>query len=373
MKRWIPLTSLALLLLLPACSRRNRDVGMDPGAYAWTTLQGDVRRAGTEGDPVPADPAVAWTVEVGRGLRSQPLVHRGVVLIAGSNRLLAAYSAVSGERFWEQRLNGSISGGILWRNDTLWVATESLDGEVSARRLGKGGDFWQREIGPASLAPLLDGPRLFVATDDGSLTALRAETGDRLWRTRLPGGVGSTPVPWGGHIVVVGARDTAYLVGADDGEIGTRVALDAAASGLPALRDDLMVLPLRGGELAGVDLELGEVLWRSPVGTDVLAAPVIAEDGAIYVLNAHGEVWRVPPHERHATRIAALGGAARESLTLVRDGLLVGRLDGTLYLLDRSGDVLWERSLGGSIHAPVAVADGAIFVPLLDGRLSKLE
>jgi outer membrane protein assembly factor BamB len=371
--RTIARAALALLLLLPACSRRNRDVGIHPVAFSWTTVQGDLRRAGAEREPLPTDPATAWTVSIGRGLKSEPLVREGVLLVAGSNRLVAAYSAASGERFWERRLNASVSGGIVWRSDTLWLATESLSGEATALRLGKGDDLWEQDVGPASLPPLLLGPRLYLATDDGSLSALDAATGQRAWRTRLPGGVGSTPVPYKGTIVTVGARDTIYVMESANGDITGRIAMPAGASALPALQGDLLVVPVRGGELVAIDLELGEVRWRTRVGAEVMATPVIAEDGSIYCLTTSAEVWRVAPGERSATRIADLGGTARASLTLVRDGLLVGRLDGTLFYLDRTGHERWRRALGGSIFAPVAVAERAIFVPLLDGRLSKLE
>lgn len=372
MRRWAILL-LAILLTAPGCSRRNRDVGVDPGPYAWTTLQGDARRAGSEDRRAPENPDIVWSVDIGRGLRSEPLVHRGVLLIAGTNRLIAAYDAASGNRFWEQRLNASVSGGILWRNDTLWVATESLSGEVSARRLGKGEEYWERDVGPTRVPPLLVGRTLYLATDAGVLTALDAETGERRWRTRIPGRAAGTPVPYGDRIVAIGARDTVYVVEPVEGRIEDRIALPAGVSAMPALAGDLLLVPLHGGALAAVDLDLGEVVWQTSLGSPILASPVVTRDGTVYALTTFGEVWRVHPGERRAARIAALGGAARGSLTLVRNGLLVGRLDGTLFLVDREGGTVWERLLGGSIVAPVAVDDGAIYVPQLNGTLSKLE
>lgn len=367
------LVVLAMLVLTPACARRNRAVGVEPAPFSWTTPQGDARHAGSEHRLAPENPEVAWTIDVGRGLRSEPLIDRGVLLIAGSNRLIAAYDAASGDRFWEQRLNSSVSGGMLWRNDTLWVATESLSGEVSARRLGKGEEYWEKDVGPARVAPLLAGGTLYLATDAGWLVALDAETGERLWRTRIPGAAAGAPVSFGDRVVAIGGRDTVYVVEPTQGRVVSRIALPDGASATPALVDRVLLVPLNGGTLAAVDLDLGEVVWRASLGSQMLASPVVSEDGATYALTASGEVWRIPPAERRAVRIAALGGATRGSLTLVRNGLLVGRLDGVLFLLDRDGATVWQRQLGGSIVAPVAVAEGAIFVPQLNGTLSKLE
>ncbi|MEN8376167.1 MAG: PQQ-binding-like beta-propeller repeat protein [Gemmatimonadota bacterium] len=373
MKRASCLLLLGLVAATTGCARRNRDVGVTPGPFDWSTLQGDVRRAGTEERSVPLDPEIAWKVDVGRGLRAEPLVHEGIVVVTGTNRLIAAYSAESGERFWEQRLNASVSGGLLWRNDTLWVATESLGGEISARRLGKGGKYWEEDVGPARFPPLLVGNTIYVGTDGGALIALSALTGARQWRTRLPGGAAATPVPFGDDVVAIGGHDTLYVVAGADGRVLDRIALPAGAAAAPALAGDDLIVPLHNGSLVAVDLRLRELAWEASTGGEILATPIVAADGSVYALTTGGVVLRVPPNEERAEVLADLGGTARGSLTLVRDGLLVGLLDGTLALVQRDGATAWRRDLAGSIVAPVAVWDGAIFVPLLDGKLAKLE
>src|SRR5690606_18498689 len=115
-----------------------------------------------------------------------------------------------------------------------------------------------------------------------------------------------------------------------------------------------------------------KVAWRATVEAPILAPPAVADNGAVYVLTRDASVWRISG-ARDVRRIAALGGAATGAFTLARGGLLVGRLDGTLFLLDLEGNIIWQMDLGDSIVAPVSVYGGAVYVPLLHGDIVKLQ
>ena len=66
-------------------------------------------------------------------------------------------------------------------------------------------------------------------------------------------------------------------------------------------------------------------------------------------------------------------GAASGSLTAIGRRLVVGRLDGALFVLDETGGVLWRTDLEDSVIAPVATHAGVMFVPLLRGTLVRLQ
>ena len=102
------------------------------------------------------------------------------------------------------------------------------------------------------------------------------------------------------------------------------------------------------------------------------ATPVLDTDDAAYLLSEHATVWRIEPNGV-MTQVAALGGAARASLTLAANGLLVGRLDGALFMLRRDGEIMWDEYFDDSIEAPVAVYRGAVYVPMLRGDLVMLR
>lgn len=364
----------ALAAGLGACTSAHRLVeSVPPPSAAWPTVQGNQQRAGHAEQPAPEQAELEWTVNLGRGFRSEPLVGAGVVIVTGSNRLVTAVGTEEGELFWERRLDGSLAAAPVWRRDTLWVAEETEDGRLLALRLRDGDERWDRRLGRLAYAPMLRGNRLYVATEAGLAAAVLTDDGEVLWRTRIPRGLAATPVLAGGQVLVVSRADTLYGLEQADGTIARRLELPAGASASPAVTDGTMLVPTHQGQLVAVALDSLAVSWITSVGAPILAAPVVAPDGTIYLLNTAGEVWRVPPGGREAERLVALGGAARSSLTLARDRLIVGLLDGSLFLLRPDGTRVWELDLEDSIVAPVAVSGGAIYVSLLRGSLAKVR
>lgn len=361
---------------LAACGGGPQPVQLEPPQeFAWPTVQGDVGRAGHAEQVAPEqEPDVIWRSDVGRGLRSELLVLGDVVLVAASNRLLAAYSAETGERYWERRLDGSIRAGLLWRADTIWTATENRGGIATAMELRDGSAHWTRDdVGVTKVSPLLDDDLLVVGTVEGYLRAIDAAEGTQRWAIRLPGGIAATPVRRGDHLLVATRLDSLYTVARVDGHIERRVALPGEVSAPPASDGERLYLPLHSGELLALDLESLEEVARMELGAPILAPPVVSPEGTIYALTSAADVWRIPAGSGEPESIAELGGAASAAFTLARDRLLVGRLDGTLFLLRTDGQVVWEVELDGSIFAPVSLRDGAIYVPLLGGSIAKLR
>ncbi|HEX7091417.1 MAG TPA: PQQ-binding-like beta-propeller repeat protein [Longimicrobiales bacterium] len=363
----------AALLVAGACGRPLRPVPPLQPRGDWPTVLGNAQRAGFAAERAPEAPEIVWRADVGRGLLT-PLLAEGPVLIATTaNRMVAVLDAETGEHYWERRLDGPVTGGAVRRGTRLVVATEDRDGKAYALGLERGRTAWDRSIGASPFPPLMVDGAAYFATAGGELVALAVEDGDELWRTELGAAAASTPVHHGDAILVATVRDTLYRLDRASGRIVGRAPLPATVSAAPALITDTLYLPLQTGDLVAYRLPDLEELWRAPFGAPILAAPVAGPNGSLYVLNRNAEVWRVRRGGRAGERIASLGGAARASLAVAQDRLLVGRLDGKLFLLEADGRVVWERDFDDSIVAPVTVADGALYVPLLRGTIVKLR
>lgn len=169
---------------------------------------------------------------------------------------------------------------------------------------------WTQSIGAVRfpLAVAVDAGTLVLAASDGTVAAIEAATGRSLWRSN------------------VGARITAG-VGSD----GTR-------SAVVTEQGDLVVL------------EGGEVKWKSPLGTRVSTAPLVA-GGRVFVLGVDRAVQAFDGQDgARLWRVARPGDPLTLSqagvLTAVRDTLVVGqgpRLAG----FDPAGTSLrWEAVVG---------------------------
>lgn len=207
---------------------------------------------------------------------------------------------------------------------------------------GAGGQF-------AALQPRLDGGRVYVASADGQVQAMDADSGDRLWSVETGLRVVSGPGVADGHV----------LVGTLDGEV---LALDA---------------------------ESGEQRWTAVVDAEVLATPVgglgrvvaRAVDGRVFGLDVTtGDIDWVFSRSSPALTLRGLSDPV-----VVGSTTLVGLDTGQLVALDtRTGEVDWEQQIrepvGRSelerivdIDAELLIADGLVFAASYGGELVVLS
>ena len=362
-----------VLAVVAACGQPMRPTPPIDPRGDWPTLLGNPQRSGYASETVPAAPEVAWRVNVGRGLTTPVLVEGPVLIASTANRMVVTLSTETGERYWGRRLDGSVTGGVVRAGQRIIAASDQRNGKAYALRLDRGRTAWDRSIGAVEFPGLIVDDAVYFVTERGRVVALDLSKGEERWRVDVRGAPTSTPVPHRGSVLVTTARDTLYRIDRQSGRIEARVGLPGSVSAAPAVVADTVYLPLHSGDVVAYQLPELEELWRAPFGAPILAAPVVGQDGSLYVLNRDAELWRVRAGARAGEKLASLTGAARASLAATRDRLLVGRLDGKLLVLDMDGRVLWERDFGDSIVAPVTVADGAIYVPLLRGTIVKLR
>ncbi|MBX6362757.1 MAG: PQQ-binding-like beta-propeller repeat protein [Gemmatimonadetes bacterium] len=363
----------ALGALAGGCAVRREPLPRDIPTLEWPTYLGNLRRAGYADERVPDSVEVAWRAHPGRGLLAPVLLAPPMVFATTEGRIVEALAADQGAVYWARRVEDSMTGGAVAGGGRLYAATSDAEGYAYAIRIGNGGVAWKRGMGGVSRPPLLVHDTLFLASDRAGVHALAAATGAVLWRTKVPAAAESTPVPFGEIIAVAARNDSIYALRRADGRVVARRPLGGGAAAPPALSGDTLFVPLHTAELLALRLPGLDTLFRVRTPQPVEAAPIVAPDGGVYLLDRAAAVWRIPPGEAAVERVVALDGAARASLTLGRDRLLVGRLDGTLFALRLDGSIVWRRRFDESIVAPVSLAGGAVYVPLIGGTVVKLR
>lgn len=358
-------------MLLAGCSRTARPVPVPEDLAAWPTVLESARRDAWLDASAPDRPVRDWTITLGRGVVG-PIAIRSDLLVATSvDRRLMVLDARSGSFFWERRVRGAAPAGAVFDRASVYIAGQDREGAAEAYELERGFLVWRRDMPPPIGAPLLHAGVTYWGTEDGRVYALGASDGDERWIARLAGGVVATPVADGADVLVATSMDTLYRIETRTGRVTARLPLPATVSATPAFDGRLLHLPMYDTTHVVVDVVDWRVLRVDALDAVVRAAPVLDRDGTAWLLTEHATVWRVP-EGLEPERIAGLSGAARASLALAANGLLVGRLDGALFLLRRDGSVVWREDFDDSIEAPVAVYRGAVYVPLLRGGLVKL-
>jgi outer membrane protein assembly factor BamB len=222
------------------------------------------------------------------------------------NASLLCFEAATGKLHWAVKTQLHIeSSPAIW-GDMAVVGAGAIEGSdgkpsgdpgyVFAVRISDGKQLWKQAVNDPESSPAIDdggivyigsgvNGKAVVALRSSSDEELQAQKLDRVvWRTPLAYPI-TAPITLSGDLVIVGGGN-GDMVHSDNNPQGLVVALNRKTGqvvwqtkfedsvlGRIAVRDGMMICPLRTGELAALAVADGHVLWRSRVsGT----APVLA-------------------------------------------------------------------------------------------------
>ncbi|KAF0138465.1 MAG: WD-40 repeat-containing protein, partial [Rhodospirillaceae bacterium] len=134
-----------------------------------------------------------WREDGGRGTGSRdrllagPVVAEGRVYMVDANAVVRAVDAHSGARLWQttllpkgEEIDALLTGGLAYEEGRLFVTTGW--GEVVALRAATGEKLWRRGVGaPVRAAPAVSSGRLFVINKENDVRALATDSGIEVW------------------------------------------------------------------------------------------------------------------------------------------------------------------------------------------------
>jgi len=238
------------------------------------------------------------------------------------NASLLCFEAATGKLHWAVKTQLHIEASPAIWGDMVVVGAGAIEGSdgkpsgdpgfVFAVRVSDGKQLWKQAVNDPESSPAIDDDgivyigsgvngKAVVALRSSADEELQAQKLDRVvWRTPLAYPI-TAPITLSGDLVIVGGGN-GDMVHSDNNPQGLVVALNRKTGqvvwqtkfedsvlGRIAVRDGMMICPLRTGELAALSVADGHVLWRSRVSG---AAPVLA-GGALtneraYVVSSDG-------------------------------------------------------------------------------------
>lgn len=273
-------------------------------------------------------------------------------------------------RAWSTQISGSsssrrlgaapiVANGILYAVDT--------DGTVNAIDADTGARLWQYrpEIdsslrGSAFGGGLaVAGNRLFATSGTGQVVALDASNGDVVWDVKPAGPLRDAPTLAFNLVVVMTQDNRIIALNQNDGSIAWQESGSVAQAGVfgvasPAAGQGTIVAGYSSGELVAYRYENGRVLWadalaRTSISTEVgsisdIDADPIIDDGRVYAL---GQGGRMAAYELvTGQRVWELNLSGISTPALAGEWLFTLTSDARMLAISRaSGKVRWITQL----------------------------
>ncbi|EMM9643074.1 outer membrane protein assembly factor BamB [Providencia rettgeri] len=261
---------------------------------------------------------------------------------------------------------------------------------------------WDKSVGNgveqfySELSPAWDGSAVYAADRKGLVKAFELDSGKEIWSVDLSKRTGflsanlsallSGGLTVDGDKIFIGTeRGTVIALNKEDGQVIWDVEVAGEALSKPVVSNDLVVIHTSNGQLQALDINSGEIKWTVNMDTPSLSlrgesAPAVAFGAAIVggdngrvnaVLLSQGQlIWQQRISQvTSSTEIGRLNDV--DMTPIIDDGKVYAiAYNGTLASLDmRSGQILWKRELG-SINDMVMSGENLYLVDQNDRVLS---
>ena len=332
-------------------------------------FRGNAARTGENPGPAPLNrPVVKWKTFVGGESYASPVVGRETVYVATKAGSLVALRLANGSELWRVHVGDYVARTTPALSDkTLFVAAGyallAIDAQTGLER-------WSVPLRFAgSCSPVVDGERVYVATQEGHLSAFSTETGEEIWHYRNDNLLFGSPAVADGVVVIA---DEAGVVTAIDAQSGRELwqrPLGGEAFTTPAIAQGVAFVATDAPSLAAFDLKTGTQLWRRDIGGESSPA---ADDGVVFLGGDDQSVRALDAGTGETRWSSPLGYAIRSSVTFAGDGVYIGSGPTVTAIDRRDGTTLWTHVTGGAVTADIAVVEERVIASSQDGYVYAL-
>jgi outer membrane protein assembly factor BamB len=333
----------------------DRLTEVDPQEFAAATVYADTVYIGSASGWFFAlrssTGAVRWRKKLG-AVATAPIIAGGVLYVGSADGTLLAVDAQTGVEKWRYQSRGPIEQPPLATGDLIVFSNEA--DQVVAVDAISGKFKWQYKAetpeeytlrGHAGVT--IDNDLIFTGFSNGSMAALRKDTGSVAWSTSLKSDadrfmdVDATPVVVGENVYASSSSGGVYALDKTTGLIRWRVpfwdaALPSSTGNVGGIATDGKTLYVSVADLGTYAIDLaGNVLWRvgAKEGGEP-AAPVIWNELLVYSL-AHDGMFIADRRTGETLEYFDPGDGTSSSPTITGDGrLFVMSNRGILYAFD---------------------------------------
>jgi outer membrane protein assembly factor BamB len=244
---------------------------------------------------------------------------------------------------------------------------------------------WRKDVGTLNASsPTYAKNRLFVSLlDPKVIMSLSTKNGRTLWRKTLPSRSESSPVVIDG-IVYFGSEDgTVYALKAKNGARVWTYQTSDAVYGV-SYANGRLFFGDKSGKVTAVNAKNGREIWQKQTsgaslgrGGIFYSTPAVAF-GRVYIGNADAKVYSFSAKDgslawTYTTGHYVYGGPAVADIPGLGPTVYIGSYDSKFYALDaRSGKLRWSHDSPGEISGAATIVGDVVYFSSFDGGTTGL-
>jgi outer membrane protein assembly factor BamB len=334
----------------------------------WPVFRGDGAQSGVASAPLPNSLALAWSFKAQDSVEGAPTIVEQTVYVGAMDRKLYALDLASGVKKWHYQA-GAIKAAPAVRDGAVYVG--DLDGTFHCLDAATGKKRWslatQGEIVSSAnfyRDKIIFGSHdhhLYCVTPDGKIE----------WKFKTQEKVHGSPAVVGDRILLAGCDQSLHVVDAATGQGLAVIPLGGHVAASAAVRAQHLYVGTMANQFLAVDWKKGAILWQfeskrgpqpfyaSPAVTDELVIAGSRDKKVRAWQRLTGkEVWAFPTK-----------GRVDSSPVIAGRHVVVGSLDGNLYVLDLADGTKVAHFELGPIAGSPAVGGQAIVVGTVRGEV----
>ena len=282
---------------------------------SWNMFRGNTRRTGSINSKPLIRPLLYWTIKLGP-IISSPVYERGFLYVATAPGRIFCLDIFRREIRWHQNFGSSIVLSPLIMDNMIVCAT--FDSWINADTNGN------------NFVYCLD-------KNDGSF----------IWRLPMKGDIFSSPCPAGKNIALGSMDNNLYLL-SSVGEIICNFETKGHVRSSPSYHENLLYFGSDDGFIYSIHID-GSLRWKSKLNGKIRSSsPCISYDsvfvgtyvGGTYCLN---NMNGIPKWNKNISK------PVLSSPLLVKDKIMFGTSDCTLYCFNLTGSKIWDFETVGKI------------------------
>ena len=274
-----------------------------------------------------------FSVSLGKGIFSTPLIYNGYAYIAGGTpSYLYKFDVSTATKRWRILINSKVHSSCLVYKDTLYFGADN--GFFYAKDISTNLTEWKWKYevnSPVYSSPAVLNGKIVFGADNGNLYCV-SDKGKLVWEKQLGGEIRATPLIYDGRIYIGSTNGTFYKLDANGNILKQFKTGGAIYSSAGLLSDGSLAFGSYDGYLYVISSDLS-LKYKFNAGSKIYSSPCIASDDTIYFGTLDGAVFALS----NGNKLFEFD--ARGS---VYSSPVIG-LDGTLYFGDSDG---WAYAIG---------------------------